>query len=141
MDKAIMGPTDIYNITKDGKKYFILHDEYFPHSIRGNVLCYKFKKVGGYQDVNIYCLKDSYLFHREDGPAWESDQCNNYYLNGKLCRFDGPAIVYPKDQDKFFPGDRYHLNGLSFKTFEQYFEALPIVHKRKLVFRLDEFIR
>lgn len=33
-------------------------------------------------------------FHREDGPAvvWENG-CKNYYVNGKLHRLNGPAVI------------------------------------------------
>lgn len=88
-------------------------------------------------DGSIYYGKDllsinSFLFHREDGPAIEyADGRIEYWVEGKLHREDGPAIVYPGVDN----GYCWFLNG-ELMTYEEFIKVTPISEEAKLIIYL-----
>jgi hypothetical protein len=67
-------------------------------------------KVTVYHNRTVW-KNSEWQFHREDGPALEYKDGNNYwYLNGKLHREDGPAIERDSGNKSWW------LNGLRHRT-------------------------
>jgi hypothetical protein len=50
------------------------------------------------------------LYHCEDGPAFFGEMTTRWYMNGKMHRLDGPAIVWNEEYDRNF--DQWWINGL-----------------------------
>jgi len=69
------------------------------------------------------------ILHREDGPAIEyTDGKKSWWINGKLHREDGPAVEWGDGKIEWL------LNGTSFKTKEEWFEALSENQKMKAIY-------
>lgn len=81
-----------------------------------------------------YCIKGTFIHHREDGPAVETSKYKAWWINGKRHREDGPAVIYGD-------GDlRWCLNGTFFDSKEEWFEALTEEKKAKAIFS-EHFIK
>ena len=58
---------------------------------------------------NIRYKNENDLFHREDGPAYETiSGTKEWYINGRLHREDGPAYERPDGYKEWWIGGRLH---------------------------------
>ena len=63
-------------------------------------------RINEFGTKHYYKNKEMTIFHREDGPAYESvDGHKEWCFNGKLHREDGPALEYTSG------GKFWYLNG------------------------------
>jgi len=62
-----------------------------------------------------YYLNDK--FHREDGPAFDSDLGKEWRIHGKLHREDGPAVIWR------IGSKAYYLNGIGYSE-EDYWNEI-----------------
>lgn len=60
-----------------------------------------------------YYYKDSSLtiIHRNDGPAYTGKDGEMWYINGKIHRTDGPALLYPNGSEAWFKDGLIHRDG------------------------------
>jgi hypothetical protein len=66
-------------------------------------------RINEYGTKHYYKDKEMTIFHREDGPAYETvDGHKEWCLNGKLHREDGPAVVWKNGREAWF------LNGVEY---------------------------
>lgn len=69
------------------------------------------KSVAGSFKVT-HCYDDNGRLHREDGPAIEYEDGEEWYIDGVLHRVDGPAIIYEGEYKAWwFNGKRHRLDG------------------------------
>ena len=97
-----------------------------------------------YYDRNIISNEEYYINgkrHRENGPAiiyyYEngSVQIENYYFNNKLHRIDGPASLYYNFESKCILKS-YWFNGTKFDPEELPFEMTIDTEEKKLFMKL-----
>ena len=66
----------------------------------------------------------NYLYHREDGPAYESSSGTKYwYLHGKLHREDGPAIEWANGYKAWF----YHGKHIDCKDNQEFLRIVKLM--------------
>jgi len=59
------------------------------------------------------CYTVNSIYHREDGPAWESSVGDkHWFINGKHHRVDGPAVEWISG------GKQWFLNGIEYSKEE-----------------------
>ena len=72
------------------------------------------------------------LFHREDGPAYETvDGIKYWCLYGKFHRVDGPAAIFPNGSKL------WSLNDITY-SYEDWFQQLTPEQQNDSLFNLDE---
>lgn len=52
------------------------------------------------------------ILHREDGPAWKSENAEAWYKHGTRHRLDGPAVIVANRQE-------WWVNGCSVMSYEE----------------------
>ena len=86
-----------------------------------------------YNDENVlYCKKNIKILHNPYGPAMINVYKNTvyYYIEGKLHRLDGPAIIYKKiGREEYYINNKY----LTKEEFEIHPERLKYLGKENLV--------
>jgi hypothetical protein len=116
-------------------------------------------EVVKYSFYTYYVIKGTQIFHREDGPAVESENgLKEWRINGKLHREDGPAVIYSDGTKKWYlngelhrengPAKEYgtgkkewYLYGEYFDSKELWFRALPSKEKQLKALYSEYFIR
>ena len=72
------------------------------------------------------------LLHRLDGPAYTTNSgYKQWRFRGSIHREDGPAIIYATG------GKEWWVDGIKYKTKEDYFNALSDEAKMKCLFSED----
>ena len=77
--------------------------------------------------------------HREDGPAFVSaDGTQKWYLNGKLHREDGPAIIRPNgDMEWWIEGNKIkEFKMLNFETQETILKTKTTIPRKNVIRRI-----
>ena len=77
----------------------------------------------------FYCKKNTGIWHNPYGPAFISKENNAYWIEGKLHRLDGPAIVYLNGIGFYFINNQK----LSKEEFEVHPERLKYLGKEHLI--------
>jgi len=90
------------------------------------------------EKVDSYYLQEyrkNNNYHREGGPAYLEKFDGGYksilrwYINGKLHRLDGPAIIVNDYDDTFMMKEMYYIKGKSYDEEEYYEKLLKIKEK------------
>jgi len=78
---------------------------------------------------DFYYKKGTYIYHNPYGPAYITESSTRYFIQGKLHRLDGPAVILPNGEEI------YYINGekLSKEKFEMHPERLRFLGKEHLI--------
>ena len=78
----------------------------------------------------VYYKKDTHIVHNPYGPAIiYSDGVKFYYIENNLHRLDGPAIIWPNDEEQYWINDKF----LTKEEFETHPERLKFLGKEHLI--------
>lgn len=75
-----------------------------------------------------------YVLHNEAEPSWLNDEYEEYFLDGKRHRANGPARIFLKSKIKF-----YFYHGEQLRNSQDLFDRLSPEEKKKAIFNLDSF--
>ena len=86
-------------------------------------------KYNNYGDIYYY-KKGTRTYHNPYGPAYINKQgYKEYFIDGKIHRLDGPAVIYPDGTGRYF----INCEHLSKENFETHPERLKFLGKEHLI--------
>ena len=77
----------------------------------------------------MYYKKGTSIFHNPYGPAIISKNCTQHWIENKIHRLDGPAIIYCDGEEKYYINSEY----LTEEQFEVHPERLKFLGKEYLL--------